>query len=165
LDSSRLGTWVAFVIDNATPSTEPRLMNQTPPSRIALAVIATAVFVSIAWILADRSAQSNETNELVWRYTNQGWQELSELSQPNPISQAGPIERISPLTWAALQLLAGLAILFSFSDEAPNTKNRATLRESKTDVLPQRDSESAKTTSKFPLNGHIRRRNRETLAK
>jgi hypothetical protein len=94
-------------------------MNDSPASRTLLTVFATALIVSAVWILSDRSVQSNESIEPVWRYTNHGWQELSELTPPSPAAQAGPFELVSPLVWAALQLLIALVILISFNDEAP----------------------------------------------
>jgi hypothetical protein len=99
-------------------------MNSAPQSRIALAVIATAIVMSMIWIFSDISSELSATSEPVWRYTSQGWKELAELTPPPQQSPPGVLDNVSPLVWGAIQLLAGLAILIAFAEDSVTSMSR-----------------------------------------
>lgn len=94
-------------------------MSQPHESRIALAMIFTALVMSAIWILSDSPLDIADAGDPVWRYTNEGWKELSELTPPPQESAPGPVDNVAPLVWGAIQLLAGLAILIGFAEEPP----------------------------------------------
>jgi hypothetical protein len=73
----------------------------------------------MAWIFSEISAVSPSSDEPVWRYTDQGWVEASELSSPPQHSVPGPLDNVSPLIWAAVQLFVVLILLISCLDESP----------------------------------------------
>ncbi len=95
-------------------------MSQSTESRVALAVIVTALWMSMIWIFSDISADIAASSEPNWRYTNEGWQELSDLTPPSPRAATGILDNVAPLVWAAIQLLAALAILIGFAEGAPS---------------------------------------------
>jgi hypothetical protein len=99
-------------------------MSQSTDSHIALAVIATALWISMLWIFTDISGDVTASSEPVWRYTSEGWKELADLTPPSPQGGSGLVDNVAPLVWAAIQLLAALAILIGFS-EAPSKRQVA----------------------------------------
>lgn len=88
-------------------------------SRVALASVTTAIAVSMAWIFPEISAEVSVPHEPIWRYTTQGWVDASEWASPPQHSVPGPLDNISPLLWAAIQLFAALVLLISGIDEQP----------------------------------------------
>ena len=94
-------------------------MSHPTESRIALAIIATALLISTIWILTDISADCTASSEPVWRYTSQGWVELAELTPPSEAKSPGLLDNVSPLVWGGIQVLVALAILISFAEESP----------------------------------------------
>lgn len=85
-------------------------------------MVATAMIVSAGWILAAISADTTASVEPVWRYTTEGWTELSELTPPSSSKTPGILDNVSPLVWGALQALTALAILISFSEGSQQPK-------------------------------------------
>lgn len=73
----------------------------------------------MAWIFSEISADIPSLEEPVWRYTDQGWVEISELTSPPQHTVPGPLDEVSPLIWASVQLFVVLILLISCLDEAP----------------------------------------------
>jgi hypothetical protein len=89
--------------------------NPSSPARLILTVAVTALATSAVWILVGISAEP-PVDPPGYRYTSQGWLEVSELSAPPRPPSEGWLERLPPLTCASLQLLAGLAVLVSYHE-------------------------------------------------
>ncbi len=96
-------------------------MSHSTESRVALAVTITALAMGMIWIFSEISAESPATENSVWRYTNEGWKELSDVATPPTQTPTGLLDNVSPLVFAAIQLLACITILIGFASDSLGT--------------------------------------------
>ena len=99
-------------------------MSHSTESRVALAVTITALAMGMIWIFSEISAESPTTENSVWRYTNEGWKELSDVATPPTQTPTGLLDNVSPLVFAAIQLLACLTILIGFASDSLGTRSK-----------------------------------------
>lgn len=99
-------------------------MSQSTESRIVLAVTITALVMSMVWIFSEISAESPSTENSVWRYTSQGWVEMSDVAITPSITTSGPLDNVSPLVLGAGLLLAGMTILIGFANDSLGIRSK-----------------------------------------
>ena len=98
-----------------------------PKSRVVLLLLVTVIVATTCWVLL--SIQNLEIAtpiqiQPVWRYTDNGWIDISSTQANYVFPNETPLELLHPLFWAALQILAAAAVLVWFADENEGTATR-----------------------------------------
>lgn len=76
---------------------------------------------SSSWFESTAMAQESAENTIMWRYTNEGWQDVSALIVPEDQSSEG-IENVHPLVWSALVALGVSMLVIWASNESDIAK-------------------------------------------
>lgn len=115
-------------------------MNPTQPAKairlehpvlIAASGLAIVIFLAINYIAFDVSKTTTSAwlpfgniafaqeadSTIMWRYTKQGWQDISPMIQTPPTPKSH-FASVHPMVWGAMLLFASLALLVWSTDEA-----------------------------------------------